>query len=317
MYSLEKLLKVSVIGTSFFVPQGVPYGITDRFRFSQMRIGKIKAVFAEPKQVMTTFVGLDEQFSKIRIGTHMPVVLKLNSIMREERDYLIDKGIPFVAGQQVYLPFLGIFMTEQFSQELVMPIKLKPLTQFCALFYIYEKKKELFLTQMTENQEFSSMSMTRAFRELEGTKIFKTQKQGTRKVLFSDLFGRELFEALLPFMKSPVVELGYCKNLIANLPCAGESALANKSMLGMPKQRCFATGNNKVWRDLQIVKKNFGGEYCCVERWSYAPELFGKSRVVDALDLYLSMRNSSDERIQQCLEEMMENFWREYYGSRN
>ena len=39
--------------------------------------------------------------------------------------------------------------------------------------------------------------------------------------------------------------------------------------------------------------------------WSYAPSLLAKGNAVDRLSLYLSLKESQDERIEAALEEMM------------
>jgi len=43
-----------------------------------------------------------------------------------------------------------------------------------------------------------------------------------------------------------------------------------------------------------------------IEIWSCNPHLLGDDRMVDPLSLYLSLRNSSDERVQQQLEQLIE-----------
>jgi len=42
-----------------------------------------------------------------------------------------------------------------------------------------------------------------------------------------------------------------------------------------------------------------------IEVWSYAPSLFAKDKVVDRLSLYLSLKESRDERVEGAIEEMM------------
>lgn len=42
-----------------------------------------------------------------------------------------------------------------------------------------------------------------------------------------------------------------------------------------------------------------------IEIWSYSPDLLSESPVVDPLSLYLSLRNSEDERVQQQLETLI------------
>jgi hypothetical protein len=42
-----------------------------------------------------------------------------------------------------------------------------------------------------------------------------------------------------------------------------------------------------------------------IEVWSYAPSLFAEGEVVDRLSLYLSLKESKDERIEAAREEMV------------
>jgi hypothetical protein len=42
-----------------------------------------------------------------------------------------------------------------------------------------------------------------------------------------------------------------------------------------------------------------------IEIWSYDPHLLSKDPIVDPLSLYLSLRNSADERVQQQLEQLI------------
>ena len=44
-----------------------------------------------------------------------------------------------------------------------------------------------------------------------------------------------------------------------------------------------------------------------IEIWKYAPELLAKDGVVDRLSLYLSLKDSEDERIQIELEHLIDN----------
>ena len=45
-----------------------------------------------------------------------------------------------------------------------------------------------------------------------------------------------------------------------------------------------------------------------MEVWSYEPKLLGDNETVDPLSLYLSLRYNADERVQQQLERLMEDF---------
>ena len=45
-----------------------------------------------------------------------------------------------------------------------------------------------------------------------------------------------------------------------------------------------------------------------IEVWSYEPKILGDNEKVDTLSLYLSLRDSPDERIQQQLETLIREF---------
>ena len=53
-----------------------------------------------------------------------------------------------------------------------------------------------------------------------------------------------------------------------------------------------------------------------LEIWHYDSKLFGMKGKIDALSLYLSLKDNADERIQISLTEMMEEFWRKKYDKR-
>jgi hypothetical protein len=46
----------------------------------------------------------------------------------------------------------------------------------------------------------------------------------------------------------------------------------------------------------------------CLESWSYDPRILSRAEIVDTLSLYLSLRDSADERVQQQLENLIREF---------
>ena len=91
---------------------------------------------------------------------------------------------------------------------------------------------------------------------------------------------------------------------------AGLLALAHYSSLAEPTNPVFAV-DRKKWKRIQ-ASKNIKildlaePDALELEIWSYSPDLFAKSGVVDRFSLYLSLRATDDERVEAALEEMME-----------
>jgi len=114
-------------------------------------------------------------------------------------------------------------------------------------------------------------------------------------------------------LKSPVksrhtIHMAHNKRLPG--PQAELSALAHYSMLAEPKNVAVAL-SREDWKALQqrdAVTRAMPDETnaLIVEVWSYAPTLFASDGWVDRLSLYLSLRDTQDERVQAALDQVLE-----------
>jgi hypothetical protein len=92
-------------------------------------------------------------------------------------------------------------------------------------------------------------------------------------------------------------------------PQAGLSALAHYSMLAGLENVTVAL-SLKDWsalrqRDVVVSVMPDESNAMTVEVWGYAPALFASNGWVDRLSLYLSLRDTQDERVQAALDQMM------------
>lgn len=83
-------------------------------------------------------------------------------------------------------------------------------------------------------------------------------------------------------------------------------------MLALPRveTRAVLAAN---WKSLQAIRSlktatPFDDERVEVQTWTYDPRILAKNGVVDRLSLYLSVRGSPDERVQQAAQELLETF---------
>ena len=65
------------------------------------------------------------------------------------------------------------------------------------------------------------------------------------------------------------------------------------------------------------VKLQNSDEQCAVELWRYDPRKLAGGDCVDRLSLALALREDRDERIEEAVEEMLTDVWREIAGKRN
>jgi DNA-binding MarR family transcriptional regulator len=230
------------------------------------------------------------------------------------RKRLIQHKIPFVVPlNQMYLPFLGIDLREHFKNIREAEASFSPSTQVVILFYLFNNG-QLHLTPKTLANElgYTTMTMTRALDELDGTGLGTIVMEGRERILRFDRDKKKVWKTALERLRSPVKRRLWVKYPFNNLLeiKAGLSALAHFSNLAEPANPVLAL-EGKQWKR---VKANDGAMILDIaepsaselEIWSYSPMLFTKKGVVDRFSLYLSMKEDNDERVQSALGEMME-----------
>lgn len=231
------------------------------------------------------------------------------------RKRLIGHKIPFIVpGNQMYLPGLGIDLREHFKRLRSETPKFSPSTQALVIYVLLHGATERMFTpaEMAGTLGYSAMTMTRAFDEIESADLgdfFSESRE--RWVQFPESL-KDTWASAQPFLRSPVKKRFYIPVPDSRLPGprAGLTALADYSMLAEPANPVVAL-SREDWKSMkqhQRVHEFSSPEPGAleVEVWSYAPNLGVEGdNVVDRLSLYLSLKDSRDERVEASLEEMM------------
>lgn len=242
------------------------------------------------------------------------VVYLKDSVSAYNRKRLIEHKVPFIIpGNQMYLPMLGIDLREHFRKQQPETLMFSPSTQAFVLYAIYHKEQDTFTPkEMAERLGYSAMTMTRAFDELQQLGVGEHEVKGRERCLQFHDKGKALWDKGLQFMRTPVLKRVYVHPLRDKAPgvCAGLDALARYTMLANPKNRVYACSgtqwkNYRLQNKMTVVPLPEPGDIE-IEVWSYDPGLFADNMTADRLSLFLSLRNTSDERVESALDEMME-----------
>ncbi|KZD20048.1 MAG: hypothetical protein AO396_01435 [Candidatus Fermentibacter daniensis] len=241
------------------------------------------------------------------------------SITSYNRQRLMQRGIPFVVPfNQMYLPAFGLHLRESFKNRQSSVLRLSPSAQAVLLFGLYDTGKErLTPSFIAARLGYSGMTLTRAFRELDILGLADVRTRGRDRVLhWADDDRKALWGKALEFLRTPVkqrVWLSAPHQRIGGF-IAGLSALSSYSMLASPGNPVLAMNS----KDLKAFRENCGireldsmekdEDSLEIEVWTYSPGLFNKNGTVDKLSLYLSLRETTDERVQSALQIMMEGF---------
>jgi DNA-binding MarR family transcriptional regulator len=212
----------------------------------------------------------------------------------------------------MYLPMLGIDMREHFKTRRLQPIKLNPSTQAVVIYLCIKNVAAVVTpTEIAKRLGYSTMTMTRAYNELEDLGIGEFSDQGRERCLRFTGEKKTIWEKSLPQLRSPIKRRLYIKteNKECPWPVSGLTALAHYTMLAEPHNPVFAL-NSVDWK--KYLQHHQVAELALqeldsieIEIWSYDPALFGQDGTVDRLSLYLSLKDNHDERVESALDTMM------------
>jgi len=293
----------------------LPFFLRDHYTFFEAQLLDVPCILmldrGEQEQSPAT---IRKHMDQVKAKWDGEIVYVKERVTAYNRKRLIEHKLPFVVpGNQMYLPLLGIDLREHFKKLRAETIIFSPSTQALVIYVLLRGNTEKIVTpaEMAQYLGYSAMTMTRAFDELESAGLGETISKGRERCLRFIESAKDIWIKAQPFLRSPVKKRLFISQPNLELPGlrAGLAALAYYSMLVEPANPVFAL-SREDWKSLkqrwQVDKlpiKEPGALE--IEVWSYAPALFAENKLVDRLSLYLSLKESKDERIEAALEEMM------------
>lgn len=260
--------------------------------------------------------GFEKEMYEIEKISGMSVVLWLDAVSTYQRNALVKNRIPFIVpNSQIYVPELGICLKELCAGKREKVEKLSAIAQYLLLYFIYkEKQEEINQSEIMEYLDMSAMNVSRAVFELQELGLLDTRKEGTRKLVKAIAIGKELYQLSREYLQSPVQKVIYVagKHFDMNLPYAGETALAKRSMLNFPKRTVYAIDKKKskdIPKEYLIDPKLVANsDYIEVELWKYNPKTFAVDGIVDVVSLVESLKDIEDERVEKQMKEIVEEY---------
>ncbi len=294
--------------------KSLPLFIMEQYDFYTLNLGKEKFLGVVVNENFSPSVLTKHQaYFPIR-GDDSGFVLIAPRLEGFVRKRLIALKIPFVVPRvQLYWPAVGLDFRKRQREKVRKTVKVfDPATQAVVIGIL----NDLFLPtfqpkDLAEKLAYTRMSMTRASNDLENAALATSVKKGLDRLL-TPLNKRELWDKALPFLADPVrVTLRLFERDMPNgiKIQAGEDALAQISMLAEPRTPTYAVGRDLAKKLQEKAIPNLNTEEpdtCAVQIWRYDPALFAKSGRVDVFSLYLSLKNSTDERVIMALTRAIE-----------
>jgi len=290
----------------------LPAFLRETYAFNATRLLGAPCIFLLDREARpTTPATIKKHIFEVQKRWEGEVIYVAAGIHSARRKQLIDQKVPFVVpGNQVYLPMLGIDLREHFKSVRGAGGSLSPVAQAALLRLLHlPDKGAVSLQEMAGSVGYSSMSMSRALDELESAGIGHSSIAGRRRLIELAGARRDLWERALPMLRSPVAESMPVHRDLLDGPAAGLTALASYTSIAEPHTPVIAV-SAAAWRPIrnELVQGQLSGTDTSlveVEAWIYPPTAVVDGPVVDRLSLFLSLRDSADERVEAAVLELL------------
>jgi hypothetical protein len=227
-----------------------------------------------------------------------------------------------VIDKQLYIPQFFIDLKEYGIKAKKSSVKLIPTAQQILLAHLLNKEIDKRFENITFRElaglfQTNPMGITRAVDNLKNFELIIISG-GKEKFIQFKLEKRELWNEALHrnLLINPVIKKVYVdekpKGIL--LLHSNTSALPEYTDMNPGPQEYLAL-EKKLFYELQknnaLINTNEEEGKYCLEIWKYNPQIIkdiNKNEVVDPLSLYLSLKDSKDERIEMALEQIINQF---------
>ncbi|MBQ5646361.1 MAG: hypothetical protein IIV07_04770 [Treponema sp.] len=276
----------------------------DLYEIQPISLDGVKVLFITPRETLSNVKAVKKHLEKMQSLTGCFVSLLLNDISEIRKKSFLENHIPFVVtNNQIYLPFMAIYLQEKNKTIIEAVSQLTPAAQLVFINFFKQNSEALAVASFAKKLQFSEMSTTRALRQLVATGLFEIKK-GTitnSNLLVTKVKDKEeLFNKIEPYLINPVKNFFYIDKEELNnkelLP-SGETYLSMFSMLGKEELDTWAfygkfTDFKTATNELTDISKQ-----AKIEIWKYNQKLVCLEETNDSISVYLSLKNSTDARI--------------------
>lgn len=242
-------------------------------------------------------------------------ILVLPRLASYTRNRLVRRGVPFIVpGRQMFLPTLLVDLREWFPRPVREGSsgKLSSAAQVVVLYHLLGNEAEgIPLKELAARVGYSAMTLSNVRDELQAGSLCKVVKRGRSRHLVFTGPRQGLWRSVEERLRSPVQARHWVRweGPPSGALMAGISALAHLTHLSDDEMPTFALRASRYRRQLEK-----GGFHGCagpddadalIEAWAYDPEELATDDVVDRLSLYLSLRDSEEERVESALRSLL------------
>lgn len=297
-------------GLSVEIPSIYKYS----FVIEGVSVEGVKALLLEPREKSIELSALIARAGRLEIAVGMPCVLVLDRMDSMMRRQLVSKRRSFVVpDKQVYLPFVGTYFSERGLLVRKEQVSLSPSAQLMVLYHLQKNSLEdvpfsIIASRLGYTQKTVSL-IASELKEL-GICRYRQIDSKTKSLKFNPDNKRELWERVLPYLRSPIHKVLYLypEDVGGMELCnAYDNALAHYTDIVDVAQKCYAIDKRRVSVNSFPMRSetNFM-EAVRLELWKYDPWVLAGDGVVDPLSMYLCYLSDDNERVSGELDRLVD-----------
>jgi DNA-binding MarR family transcriptional regulator len=301
-------------------PTGTPLGIKNFYYFYTAELLKRPLLLFSPRESNLndwTPKKITADYLQLTKNAQQPVFL-LPGIAGLIKQRLIANHIPFIdPGKQLYLPHLLLDLREVKLPPPVRRDTLSPASQCVFLTMLQTAPNTHTQQELANHLGYSKMTISRAFKEIASHQLIQTSKAGRTKHHWLTDTPENLWVSAQELLASPVRKTLHLDEippaLRETIATTGYTALAKYSLIADDEVPCYALSQQQYKQQVDLI------QHCLVEDpdqakaklevWIYSPFLLTgnatQQQIPDLLSLYLSLRDTHDERTEQALDQLI------------
>jgi DNA-binding transcriptional ArsR family regulator len=317
---------VSPIAKSYL--NRLPMYIHETFKLYQTDLFNREIILAELKnEDELSIQQTEKQVQQIKNLLNQKVVVVLENVQAYNRKRLIEKGINFIVpGKQLYMPDMLIDLRESFGhiKSKQKNETLLPSAQFLLIYHIIHRNQQWKLEEhpfkeIAQKLGYTPMAITNAIDNLKYHELVEVQGEKEKFIRFRyDRHGLWNIVQEQNLLVNPVIKTVFVDEKPKDLFLLQSNASALPEYTDLnPSRQQYCAIEKIVFYGLQksnalLNPNDYEGKYA-LEVWKYNPltlvdELPNDVAVVDPLSLYLSVKDSRDERIEMALDQILKKF---------
>lgn len=291
----------------------LPLYLTEKYDFYSVQLLGVPCVFIDvltESPLVGRMLKIIDMIRKQNSDYYYVFLFK--DISTYKRKSLIQNRVAFVVENgQMYLPFLGLDLSNQTKTRNTPKDFFSSTTQLVYLFWLYHPDWTLDATDLGFKLGISRVHANRTLNELCDLNLLDFQISGptARNKIYHRIPDTDYYRQGKGYLKNPVKKTVYMVGPGEKYKYAGLDALSKISMLNPPERTVLAVHRKEAKRiedrfitDIEQADDEQAVE---VQIWQYNPDMLTETDQVDIVSLDLTLEPIKDDRIEQALEANM------------